>query len=281
MQFWTMEELPEALGIEGAVGAEIAPGVRIERRAILRLGVQLAGLFAVGGLVGCAQRGGDAGTAVVDRTAPSSAAPPADVAPTPLRVGDFVRQVRPKANALINAAEPDEEAYLRAAGDLLEQLEAVDSWRPPRAGQPYAMDTTAYVPPIVLFRIRMEPGAVISLHDHRHYNGVILCTEGSLRCRNFDIVPGPGESFDVAAGEVPPAGSEFVIRQTVDEVIRPGMRSSLTRARDNIHEVTAGDEGCLLMDLFTHFQADARSYSLAWDGQPFDADKQLYRVTWS
>jgi hypothetical protein len=274
MQFWTMEELPEALGIEGACGEEIAPGVRIERRAVLRLGAQLAALAAVGGLVGCAPRPSEKGTA--------TAAPPAPTAdPQPLRVGDFVRQVRPQARALIEASAPDEEAYLRAAGDLLAQLESVDSWRKPREGQPYSMDTTAYVPPIVLFRIKMEPGAVISLHDHRHYNGVIVCTEGSVRGRYFDIVPDAGQPLDIAAGEVPPKGSDFVIRQTHDEVIRQGGRSSLTRARDNIHEVTAGEDGCTLMDLFTHFRPEARSYGITWDDTPFDAEKQLYRVAWA
>lgn len=270
MQFWTMEELPEALGVEGARGEEIAPGVRIERRAVLRLGAQLAALAAVGGLVGCASR---------ERENAAQAVAPA---PDPrLRVGELVRQLRPRARALIEAPLPDEEAYLRAAGDLVARLETVDVWRPPREGQPYSMDTTAYVPPIVLFRIRMEPGAVISLHDHRHYNGVIVCTEGSVRCRNFDIVPEAGQPLDIAAGEVPPKGSDFVIRQTHDEVVRSGGRSSLTRARDNIHEVTAGENGCVLMDLFTHFRPEARSYGIEWDGKPFDAEAQLYRVAWS
>jgi hypothetical protein len=270
MQFWTMEKLPEVLGDAEREGAEIAPGVRIERRAVLRLGVQVAGLAAFGGLVGCAAS---------ERAAGSQAVAPAKK--PPLRVGDFVRQVRPQARALISAPVPDEEAYLRAAGDLLQQLETVDTWRPPRGDQPYSMDTTAYVPPIVLFRIRMEPGAVISLHDHRHYNGILSCIDGSVRCRNFDIVPEPGQILDIAAGEVPPKDSEFVIRQTHDQVLRSGMRSSLTRARDNIHEVTAGDEGCVLMDLFTHFRSDARSYSVAWDGKPFDAQQQLYHVAWA
>ena len=80
---------------------------------------------------------------------------------------------------------------------------------------------------------------------------------------------------------MPPKGSDFVIRQTLDEVIRAGERSSLTRARDNIHEVTAGENGCVLMDLFTHFRPQARSYGIAWDDTPFDAEKQLYRVAWS
>lgn len=274
MQFWTIEELPEALGIEGAHCEEIAPGVHIERRAELRLGAQLAALAAVGGLVGCASREPESAA-----TGDSRAVLPAQK--QPLRVGDFVRQVRPQARDLIGSSAPDEEAYLSAAGDLLAQLETVDSWRPPREGQPYSMDTTAYVPPIVLFRIRMEPGATISLHDHRHYNGVIVCTEGSVRCRNFDIVPEEGKPLDIAAGEVPPKGSDFVIRQTHDEIVRAGGRSSLTRARDNIHEVTAGDAGCTLMDLFTHFRPDARSYGIAWDGKPFDEEKQLYRVAWS
>ena len=283
MQFWTIDEFPESLAAEGLPGDEIAPGVRIERRAVLRLGAQLATLAALGGLGACGRDGAAVATRQDESELAGGAAQtaPPPKAPSRLTVGEFVNEVRPRARKLIAAAAPDEEAYLRAAGDLLMQLEPVDRWRRPRAQMPYSMDTTAFVPPIVLFRIEMQPGAVISIHDHRHYNGVILCTEGSLRCRNFDIVPEEGRPLDVAAGEVPPKDSEFVIRQTIDEVIRPGERSSLTRARDNIHEVTAGDRGCVLMDLFTHFRPDARSYGIEWDDTPFDAEKQLYRVSWS
>ena len=278
MQFWTVDELPEALGPASAPGTEIAPGVRIQRRAMLRLGAQFAGLAALGGLVGCSPKPRESLPGLHSGVSPPQAPPPPE--PQPLTVGEFVRQVRPQAKDLIRAATPDEEAYLQAAGDLLKELGAVDRWRRPRPNSPFSMDTTAAVPPIVLFRIDMQPGATIPIHDHRHYNGVILCMEGSLRCRNFDIVVDPENPLDIAAGEVPPKGTDFVIRQTVDEVIGPGERSSLTRARDNIHEVTAGDEGCVLMDLFTHFQPGARSYPIKWDDKPFDEAAQLYHARW-
>lgn len=273
MQFWTLDEMPE----------EIAPGVRIERRAVLRFGAQLAGLAAIGGLAGCAPESAGSATGRHSGVAPPAAGPTAPTAaePAPLRVGEFVREIRPRARDLIHNTDPDEEAYLRAAGDLLAKLETVEPWRKPRPGAPYAMDATAVVPPIVLYRIHMEPGAVIPIHDHRHYNGVILCTEGSLRCRNFNIVPDADQPLDLDAGQVPLKGTEFVIRETIDQTIGPGERSSLTRARDNIHEVTAGDQGCVLMDLFTHFRPDARSYAIRWDDTPFDPAQRLYRVAWA
>ncbi len=147
-------------------------------------------------------------------------------------------------------------------------------------GQGWDIDTIAYYPPIVLMQIKMAPKSMIHLHDHRHYNGVLLATQGAARCRNFDIVQLDGKRLNIAAGEVPAAGVDFLIRQNADTVLRPQQLSTLTRDRDNIHHIEAGDEGATLVDFFTHFSPKARSYELAWDGKPYDTAKGLYKVAW-
>ena len=148
----------------------------------------------------------------------------------------------------------------------------------PEAG--FGMNTAAWMPPVVVFDIHMRPGSKIHLHDHRHYNGVLFCNEGSVRCRNFDIDWKDGEARDVAAGEVPPAGEDFFIRQNKDALLEPGQYATLARDRDNIHHVEAGPDGCTLTDLFTYFRREARSYELEWDEQPMSSGGDVYRVSW-
>jgi hypothetical protein len=186
----------------------------------------------------------------------------------------------PQARALIAAPAPDEEAYLAAVTALLARVENPPTWRASPAGKDWSMDTIAYYPPIVLMQIKMAPRSVIHLHDHRHYNGVLLATQGAARCRNFDIVQPDGKRLEIASGEVPGKGEDFYIRQNSDAVLRPRQLSTLTRDRDNIHHVEAGDEGATLVDFFTHFSPKARSYELAWDGKAYDETKGLYKVAW-
>ncbi len=142
------------------------------------------------------------------------------------------------------------------------------------------MNTSAYMPPLVVFDIHMRPGAKIHLHDHRHYNGVLLCTEGSVRCRNFDIVQPDGRSLDIASGEVPAVGEDFLIRQNKDAILDRGQHSTLSRDRDNIHHIEAGPDGCTLVDLFTYFRREARSYTLDWDEKPLHKGGDTYQVAW-
>lgn len=266
MQFWTVDTLASHAFADHEQGEEISPGVVVERRTILRLGVTCAGLAALSGLGlgGCAPGGRTRSTGESTTTS----------------ADEFVAKVMPQARALISDAAPDEESYLAAVAALLARVEPPASWSMRPAGEGWEMDNIAYYPPIVLMQIRMAPRSVIHLHDHRHYNGVLLATKGAARCRNFDIVQTDGRRLDIAAGEVPAKGEDFLIRQNADLVLRPRQLSTLTRDRDNIHHVEAGDEGATLVDFFTFFSPKARSYELAWDGKAYDEARGLFKVAW-
>ncbi len=270
MQFWTVDTIKSHALADHAQGEEISPGVVVERRTILRLGLSIAGLAAFGGfgLSGCASGSRR------DEMGESGQLHPAATA------DEFVAAIMPQARALIAAPAPDEEAYLAAVTALLARVEAPPVWQAFPAGQGWTMDNIAYYPPIVLMQIKMAPRSVIHLHDHRHYNGVLLATAGAARCRNFDIVQPDGKRLNIAQGDVPAKGEDFLIRQNADTVLRPRQLSTLTRDRDNIHHVEAGDEGATLVDFFTHFSPKARSYELAWDGKPYDQAKGLFKVAW-
>ena len=264
MQFWTLDEIQDHAMADHEVGEEISPGVTITRRRILQVGLAgAAGLFAAG----CTGGG--------TRMEPSS-----ELEGGPLTIGQLIAQVRPEARRMIASDQPDEAAYLAAVSSLLARYEPEEPWsmREPGDGR-WNMNTVARVPPVIVFEIRMRPGSKIDLHDHRHYNGVLLCREGSVRCRNFDIVQPDGGPLDIASGEVP-TSEDFLIRENRDAVLVRGSRSALSRDRDNIHLVEAGPDGCVLSDLFTHFRPEARSYGIEWDGRPMARGGDLYRVSW-
>lgn len=266
MMFHPIGELDQHELAQHEPGEEISPGVTIARRRILQ--------FGAAGILGA--------LAVSCRTPAMVRASSGErAAATALTTGELIAAVRPHANALIRSERPDEASYLSRIGALLARYGPEAPWAMSEIAEgDFGMNLAAYVPPVVLYDIEMRPGATIDLHDHRHYNGAIMCVEGTARCRNFDIVAPKGRVLDIAAGEVPPDNEDFTIRQTKDVWIGPGSVSALTRDRDNIHHVEAGPEGCKLVDLFTRFRPEARSYSIDWDGQPLSRGGDLYRVRW-
>ena len=264
MQFWTLDEIKQHAMADHEVGEEISPGVTITRRRILQVGLAgAAGLLATG----CTSTGRKVELAE-------------EAASTSLSVGQLVSQIRPQAKRMIASDRPNESAYLAAVSSLLARYKPEEPWSMRDIGESgWGMNRAAWIPPVVVFDIHMRPGAKIHLHDHRHYNGVLMCTEGSVRCRNFDIVQPDGQQLDIAAGEVP-TDSDFLIRQNKDSTLERGQLSTLSRDRDNIHHVEAGPDGCKLADLFTYFRREARSYELVWDEQPLTNRGDVYRVSW-
>ncbi|NRA57623.1 MAG: hypothetical protein HRU13_05845 [Phycisphaerales bacterium] len=284
MQFWTLDEIERNAMLDPGmadheVGEEIAPGVTITRRRILQVGIAGAiGLGSASLLAGCASS--DCGTR---DAAPKDAS--VDGPSAALTIDQLMADLRPRAQKMIASDSPDEASYLAAVSMLLARYQPEEPWRlrePDKGG--FSINALGWMPPVVVFDIRMRPGSTIHLHDHRHYNGVLQCLEGEVRCRNFDIVTdatNPGApTLDIAGGEVPPEGQDFLIRQNADKTLARGQLSTLSRDRDNIHHVEAGPNGCKLADVFTYFRREARSYELAWDALPTTRNGDTYKVAW-
>jgi hypothetical protein len=276
MQYWTVEEINRHALADHEAETEIAPGVVIHRRSILKFGLAGAATLLGGKTLLAGTDTFKALAANWQEDQNNNAIQSAN----DLTVAELVSQLHPQARDLIAAGDPNEAAYVAAIEKLLARIKLDDPWVMRDTGNQWSMETMCWMPPIVLFRIRMEPGSSMNLHDHRHYNGVILCTEGEVRCRNFEYVQPDGKPLDIAAGEVPPSGEDFLIRQTRDDRLKPRQFSTLTRDRDNLHTLVAGEDGCELVDFFTHFRPEARSYDLDWDEKPVDEEKRLYLASW-
>lgn len=248
--FESFAELERASRVEQ--GQEIAPGVVVARRAFV-FGAMVGGAALLGGCRSASTR-----LAVVDEER---------------ALEDLVHALRPRARALIAAQAPDEEAYLEHVARSLARLP------PPRVGVDdvaagkWDMDARCWFRPIAVFEMRLAPGARLGLHDHRDYNGVLSCARGSVRCTNYDIVG------DVPAARALKGDEPFVVAQTSDSTLRNGDLSTLSRGARNLHELESGSEGAVLYDLFTYFDASARSHDVEL-GPAISAAPDRFEARW-
>jgi predicted metal-dependent enzyme (double-stranded beta helix superfamily) len=251
MMFLTPDELdrliPEDLAEEGH-----GEGVSVERRGLLVAG---AGALAASLLAPTRSAWAKGGRGTYP-----------DVS-----IQKVVSQLLPKARKLIKDKEPNEEAYLFEVASLLTRLGKLPTGKIDDGARPYRLEAVKNSRPIVIYQIVMKPGAVIKLHDHRDYNGVIMGIEGSAECRNFDFVD----------AEIPAKGKPFRIREEASVTLRPGRVGTLARRRHNVHLVTAGPEGARLLDVFTFFSRSAGSSWINFDDSPVAGSDDIYEVTWA
>jgi hypothetical protein len=249
--------------------AELSPGVVLERRVMLGGGLGLLSML----FSPCSQR-------TLGQERPAKADTQLDAERIELET--LIANLRPEARRLIASEKPDEEKYIQLAISELTKVNKLETNRFMPSGKGgWETDFQAYVPPVLLYQIRMSPNSVINLHDHRHHNGALSVREGSIRVRSFDIFQeGEDKKWDVAAGKVPAMEEEFLIQEKGESLLKVGQAVGLTRTRDNIHQIEAGPDGCLMYDLFTNFKMNAQSFEIKWDGQYFDRAKKLCKVLW-
>ena len=177
MQFHThrQQRLTKEEGIFDSTERELSPGVSLERRMVLGGGLGLlAAIFAP-----MPRR------ILGDEL--STASPPQD-ASAAIELETLIANLRPEARRLISSEKPDEETYIRMAIAELTKVTKLETYRFMPSGKgDWETDFQAFVPPVLVYQIRMSPNSVIELHDHRHHNGALSIREGSARVRSFDI----------------------------------------------------------------------------------------------
>lgn len=236
---------------------EVADGVVVERRSVLWLSMAALGSMFAG-------------------VSPLRAQDPKPQAkqqrPEGMSYADFLADLYPKANRLIESKGKDEEAYLLTVAAAMSRLR--DPKAPIRKAMREFRDanrTQGKRFPIGVASMGLKPGKGFSHHDHLNYNGVIMGIEGEVRIRNYDFV-----------GEVPPNDSTktFAVRETRDDLILPGRFSSLGCNRENIHDLVAGKKGARVLDVFTFFESNATSRYLEVGNKPKDAEARTYEASW-
>ncbi len=159
----------------------------------------------------------------------------------------FLEAANASARRLLeDTSSTGQDRYLRtisahAAG--LNDVPMPDSWRD--SGQSDGPGTFIGFNPggigFVVLHWRLEPGARILPHAHTYGNVVTVGLEGSVRVRNYEAVGQRDYTTD----------SEFVVRQTVDQVLTAGATNLVSLDRDYIHGFDAGSQGGRGLDITT------------------------------
>lgn len=230
-----------------------SPAVRIERRAVLHL----PALAAIAGVAGRA----------MDEEASE----------TRVAFQAFAERCEELAAAHLDAGRIDADVYLqriatlstRLAGDTLPEVQLRDfgGFDPPVRTAP-----AHRAPPVVVIQWRLAPGAVLPPHNHTPGYVFSLCLEGQCWVRHFELV-----------GDAPAPGAEglFHMRKTMAKLLRPGLGSSLTDARDNIHTFQAGPEGAMGIDINTFLPGDGDWSMLKYEEGKREGFTKLYDARWT
>ncbi len=236
-----MSWFPERMTEAGPT--EVEEGVRLERRSVLKASVGALALLSLN----WPQR--------------ALAQEPSTDDDDELAWDALAAAALPLAEKLVRAKKPREEVYLARLAALVHRLRI-----------PSDRESLAVPRPLVVAQFKLEAGRGFPWHDHRDFNGLILCVAGEAHVRSADILGNDPR---------PPKGKTFEIRQTGALHLTAGRASSLTRTRENVHDVRAGRDGARLLDVFTFFDGGGRSVSMDVDEQPKDAERRIYEATWS
>jgi hypothetical protein len=126
---------------------------------------------------------------------------------------------------------------------------------------------------IAVIQWRMEPHATYQAHNHPGYSGMSVGIRGECRMRNFDYAGKP-PAFD--------SKKQFLVRETQNTILREGIVTSMmSTTRDNIHELHAGKDGILAVDIITKVGGDQGFAFLDIKAKPRDAAQATYEAVWA
>ena len=243
-----------------------APGIHIERRSLLWLPL-FASCTTL--LSGAARPG--------QETPPARAGAASPGAFAPLSWEDFAERWRALALELVGGPAEHDESYAAQLAGLMARvpLDALPRLERPRgSGNGLHAGPSSFLKPCVTVEFRMDPGAVLRLHNHPPQVVVTLCAEGEARYRHLEL-----------EGEAPPCtavGGAFRARETRAGVLAPGRTTALTRLRDGIHGFAAGPRGARIVDFTVATTADIETFSYVdLSDAPVDPDRRVFAGRWT
>lgn len=243
-------------GIELPIGEEIevSPGYLVERRSLIAvLGGMLLGLTP----------GTRSIAAVGDE----------------FSFEQFLAQANPLAQSLIgDKSTSGQDKYLRSIAALASGLFDVpipDKWNDTDQGETPASYRIGFNPGGDPFRVlhwRLEPGATCRPHAHTYGSVVSIGLEGIARANNYEVVGDPDY------------GSEgtFLVRQTVDQLFRPGSVNLVSLERNYIHGFVAGKNGARGLDITTPLKPKPahKTPYLSIGSRPINEFARVFEATW-
>lgn len=121
-----------------------------------------------------------------------------------------------------------------------------------------------------VLRWELDANALLPAHDHPNYSFCTVCVGGEVNVKNFELVDQP-PAYD--------SDAPFIVRRTQDQTVAGGRINTLTRTRDNVHELRAGPDGAVGMDVgILHAKDIGFSYL---ELELLDAGASTYRARWN
>jgi hypothetical protein len=240
---------------------ELAPGVIVERRTVLRMSaVAFAGLLSAN----LRAAGTEPGQAPTDGRIDWSA---------------FLKQAIPAAKEAVGDHSPaGQDAYLHSMAALVVRLRGAPKTKLFAFGglRPQVEFGPSFRgKPFVIIQWRMEPHAILPAHCHP---GISVCTlgmEGEARVRHFEV-EGQAPAFDSGSSRT------FQIRETRSQLISPHRVSTLSSTRDNIHYFEAGALGARGLDITTMHEGTGHFSFVGFEPErPKDRERRAYEALWT
>jgi len=261
---WTTPSESSHHDLDEDMGAELAPGVVIERRAVLQLPIAAALAVWLGaskplfGDTASPAANADTGRLSWDAFLKTSVPLARQLAKDASAAGQDDYLFRLAALAIRLQSAPDTKLF--TFGGLDPKVEFAPSYR----GGPFA-----------IIQWRMYPHAVLPAHCHPQASVCTLGLEGEARLRHFEV-QGDAPTFDSGSSRT------FQIRETRQQVIGPKRVSTLSAARDNIHYFEAGSSGARGIDITTMYGGTGNFSFLAFDPhKPVDKAAGIFEAAWT
>lgn len=125
--------------------------------------------------------------------------------------------------------------------------------------------------PFFIVAWRMAPHAFLPAHNHPNVSVCTVGLEGEAVMRNFEV---DGEAPEFSSHE------PFRVRQTREQILRPGSVNTLTSHRDNMHTFAAGKEGARGFDITTFHGANVGFSFFDIGAKRDDRDGDVFEATW-
>ena len=193
------------------------------------------------------------------------------------RWGAFLQECLPIAGELHkDTSSAGQEKYLRWLAYAATGLDIKDI-PSAKLGKFKNLDPASYFgvgyrgKPFFVVEWRMEPFAYLPPHNHPNVSVCTLALEGEARIRNFEPL-----------GDVPAFSSKnaFLVRETHNEILRPGQLNSLSAVRDNIHTFRAGKAGARGIDITTYHGENIGFSDLEINDRPLNATERTFEAFW-
>lgn len=251
-------------------------GVQLQRRSVFGLG-----------LLGAASLG-SASSARAEAPLRRFPGRPTDEddACTPLPLNEFLERLQGAVERALATEPRREDAYLFESASLLARLERASlpevDFKPFPRLEGTEIATLKRTRTFVVDEVRVAHGAKVPGHNHGGSCGALLGLQGEVRIHSFDPVSGamepPGGKSSGHGNSKP--GTSLRIRESSRRLLLPGQAATLSPTRDSMHEVTAGKDGAIVLDIFTFLHPLRASGFFERDDEPSDPDALIYDAHW-